>query len=175
MNVFTPDAALRRFAYLVAGPRDIAINLVLNGAIAWWIFGGSEVVPLAGPDSIFKMLLPMAAIESTLTSFFGLLNGTRELNKKPRYQTMPRRRRWIILMVTYSLTQGILGLSVFAAAMFLARWLVPTVTLSPRWVPPIIGLISGTLAYVLHSRAVIKSETTVYAFSSFDAGANGSG
>lgn len=159
MNTITSDSHLRRFAYFVAGPRDFAINVAINGTVAWWIFGGSESVPLAGTESIFKMLLPMSAIESTLTSFFGLLSGSRELSERAAIKTMILQRNWIALAIGFSLIQGILGFSVFVAAMYAARWIAPEATLSPRSVPLIVGLLSGILAYVLHSKAVIKAET----------------
>ena len=126
--------------------------------IAWYVFGG-EVVPLAGPDSIFRMLLPMATIESTLTSFFGLLNGTQELRKKMKVKPALLWNRWFVSAAKYSLMQGMLGLLLFLAAMFTVRWLFPTTVLAPRLVPPIVGLTAGILGYLLHSRAVIKSET----------------
>ncbi|HEY5313662.1 MAG TPA: hypothetical protein VIK18_14135 [Pirellulales bacterium] len=113
---------------------------------------------MAGAGSIFVMLLPMAAIESTLTSFFGLLNGTTKLRKRAPAQTMCPARSWIVRAVRYSLLQGAFGLSAGLIAMFVVRFMIPTATLSPTTVVIVISLISGTLAYVLHSRAVMQSQ-----------------
>jgi len=130
---------------------------VINGTIAWWIFGGSEVVSLAGPDSISNMLLPMSIIESTLTSFFGLLSGTQELRKKSVHNSNFTWKRWFVSAVKYSLVQGTFGLLAMLLAMIALRLLFPTLALISRVVPLVVAIVSGILAYVVHSQAVLKS------------------
>lgn len=153
----SPDPELRRFAGYVAGPRDFVINFVINGVIAWFVFGRSEAVPLAGPDSIFNMLLPMSAIEGTLTSFFGLINGIQNVLKRTASNSSLKRRGWVSFALVYSAIRGTVGFLFFLVAMFAIRSFCPAATLPTGLVPVIVGLISGALAYVLHSRAVIDS------------------
>lgn len=158
----TPNPHLRRFAYFVAGPRDFVINLVINGVIAWWIFGGGDLVPLSGANSIFKMLLPMSAIESTLTSFFGLLNGIQELKRiAANGSSHAGRGRWFATAVIYSLINGAIGLLVVVGLSIAANRFAPDGAIAARYVPAVVGVLSGLLAYVLHSQAVIRSETLV--------------
>ncbi|HEX4145904.1 MAG TPA: hypothetical protein VHY91_20545 [Pirellulales bacterium] len=153
----SPDPQLQRFALCVAGPRDFVINLLINGTIAWWLFSGAAEIPVAGAGSIFEMLLPMAAIESTATSFTGLLNGTSKLRKRALVQAAFPRRTWLVRALRYSLLQGVFGFLASLIAMFVVRLTIPTVTLSPATVTIVIGLIAGTLGYVVHSRGMLKS------------------
>ncbi len=148
---------LRRFAFRVAGPRDFAINLAINGTIAWWVFGGRTAIPLTGSESIFVMLLPMAFIESTLTTFFGLLDRTVELRKLDSTLEPTRRWNWFVAAASHSLLWGIIGLMLAFVVRFALQRAVPAVVLSPRTVVFVIGLSSGVLAYVMHVRAVVRS------------------
>src|SRR5688572_7653152 len=101
------NTRLRRLAFRVAGPRDAAINLAINGTIAWWLFGGLEAVPLSGSESIFMILLPMSFIESTLTTFFGLLNGAIELRKIHPSRPTFFRRQWFAAAIIQGLIYGV--------------------------------------------------------------------
>jgi H+/Cl- antiporter ClcA len=130
---------------------------VINGVIAWFVFRGEQSVLLAGSDTIFKMLLPMSFIESTLTSFFGVLGGTHEIRTHSTQPCPIRWRRWFVLAVGFSLLQGLAGYSLFAAAMFVCRWMELNVSIPGYLVAPLVGLISGVLAYLMHSHAVIRS------------------
>ena len=152
---------LRRFAYLLAGPRDFVINLAINGAIAWYLFGDRTSVPLAGPGSIFTMLLPMAFIESTLTTFFGLLNGAIRRRKLRSSSVMAattaRKKEWLVAAARQSLFYGVIGLAMAIIVQFVVRLAFPSVMLAPRTVILVIGLSSGLLAYCFHVRAVLAS------------------
>jgi hypothetical protein len=154
--VIVPDPELRRFAWRIAGPRDFAINFAVNGLIAWWVFGSSDPVPLAGTESIFKMLLPMSALESAITSYFGLMNGDRLLRQKEKSR---REFRLTSRVAGYCLIQAACGFGAFVLAMFAARQWLPDATVGGREVPLIVGTLSGILAFALHSRAVLKAET----------------
>jgi hypothetical protein len=151
------NSRLRQFAFRVAGPRDFAINLAINGTIAWWLFGGREAIPISGSESIFNMLLPMAYIESTLTTFFGLLNGTLRLRKLDSSLETVRRGRWFLTAVGQSVFYGFVALAIAISIRFILRFAFPTAVLSPRSVVILIGLTSGLLGYILHVRAVLAS------------------
>jgi len=114
-------------------------------------------VPVAGAGSIFEMLLPMAAIESTATSFAGLLNGRSKLRKIARAQPTCPQRIGMVRALRYSLLQGFFGLIAAVIAMLVVRWAIPTVTLSPAAATILIGSISGALGYVVHARGVMKA------------------
>lgn len=152
---------LRCFAFQIAGPRDFVINLAINGAIAWYLFGDRTSVPLAGSGSIFTMLLPMAFIESTLTTFFGLLNGAIRLRKLRSSSileaTTARKKEWLVYATRQSFCFGVIGLATAIVIQFVVRLAFPSVMLAPRTVILVIGLSSGLLAYCLHVRAVLAA------------------
>lgn len=148
---------LQRFAYLIAGPRDFAINLLINGVIAWYLFGDRTSVPLAGSGSIFGMLLPMAFIESTLTTFFGMLNGAIRLRKLQFSTPRARRRELLAAAARQGLYCGVIGLTLAIIVQFVVRLAFSSGTLAPQTVIALIGLSSGLLAYCLHVRAVLAA------------------
>jgi hypothetical protein len=131
---------------------------VINGIIAWFVFRGEQSVHLAGSDTIFKMLLPMSFIETTLTSFFGVLGGTHEIRTHSRQQSPIQWRRWFVLAAGFSLLQGLVAFSLFGATFYICHWMELSVSIPGHFVAPVVGLISGALAYVMHSHAVIRSD-----------------
>ena len=140
------------------GPRDFIINLIINGVIASFVFPSDQSVLLAGSDTIFKMLLPMSFIESTLTSFFGFLGGTQEIRKQTPHPDPIRWSRWFVFAVGFSLIRGLIALGIFATVMSICRWMALSVSIPGSLIAITVGLISGLLAYVLHSTAVVQSE-----------------
>ncbi len=148
---------IREFAFRVAGPRDFLINLVVNGTIAWLVYGGRETVPLIGWHSIWVMLLPMALLESTLTTFFGYLAGA--LKRKAGAITPPLAPEvpWLNVAIRAGLRWGCGAAGVCIVVMLLLAVTGADVQLPPWIVIGGIGLFSGCLAYVLHTRAVLQA------------------
>lgn len=151
------DRDLQRYAYRIAGPRDFAVNMVVNGACAWWIFGNQPTIPLTGDESIFKLLLPIAFLEATLTTLFGMLIGTRQRCKQNPSLVPLAPGPWLRTVIPESLVWGVAWL---LFALGIRHWLssaYPDTVLSLSEVVIIIGAFSGVLAYILHTRAVLRS------------------
>jgi len=60
------------FMLRVAMPREFAINFIVNGGIAAFLFWNRSEVPLTGLDGLSAMLMPMSFLLPWLTSFFGV-------------------------------------------------------------------------------------------------------
>jgi hypothetical protein len=147
--------SLRRFALGVAGPRDLAINAVINGVVAAWLYGGGTAIPLTGPQSVFSMLLPMVFIEATLTTFFGLLAGRQfQRQQHPGREPQPN-IRWLVGAVLPSLRIGGFCWLVAWLAQALLRRAAPGITLGWKSVVVLIATLAGLLAFGLHARAVL--------------------
>lgn len=150
-------AALRRFAYRIAGPREVVINVLINGGLAWCFFGGRSATPLTGPGSIFAMLLPMCFILSTLTTFFGLLAGrTKWQQLQPGHEAVSL-LAWLRSAWVRSLLMGLVGLALALASQAILERLFPMAVLSPAQVIGTISLVAGTLAWVLHTQAILAA------------------
>jgi hypothetical protein len=147
--------ALRRFTYRIAGPREVVINVLINGGLAWWFFGSRSATPLTGSGSIFAMLLPMCFILSTLTTFFGLLAGrTKWQQLQPGHEAVPL-LAWLRSGWVRSLLMGLVGLALALASQAILDRLFPTAVLSPGQVIATIAVVAGVLAFVLHTRAIL--------------------
>ena len=151
------QARLQRFAYRVAAPRDFAINLVINGITAWWIYGHRDLIPLTGAASMFTLVLPMAFILCTLTTLFGILNGLRMRQKWGHRVSADHSQWWLLWAVGYSLIHGLIGLVIALAAQYGLSQMAAIPNLTPLQIIIGVGGLSAALAYVLHARAVVSS------------------
>jgi hypothetical protein len=152
---------LTRFAYRISGPRDLVINAMLNGAIAWLVFGSRQTVPVAGEGSIFVMILPMVFIESSLTTFFGYFNGVLQRRLGRVEPTLSVAVPWASLAIRVGLTWGTGMLAAFAVVMYALAHCAPTWTMSGSTAVALIVILSASLAYLLHVRAVLRSRMIV--------------
>lgn len=154
---------IRRFALLVAGPRDFAINLVVNSTIPWLVFGSREEVALIGSPSVFHILLPMAFLLGSLTTFFGYFNGVKERRAGVVLPGLERPVPWMRTAVHSGLLVGSATLAVFVVLFFICWQLAGDVAVPRYWAIGGIALLSGLMGYVLHSAAVIRSGSIVCA------------
>jgi hypothetical protein len=148
---------LRRFALLIAGPRDFAVNFALNGFIAWLVFRNWTSVPLSGSPSIFVFVLPMTVIESAATTFFGCLAGALARKTGRVVPTLAPDVPW----VRQAVRSAVLAASIAFAAACGVKWMLwrfyPEVALTPRQAIVVVALLSGALAYLLCSRAALRA------------------
>ena len=141
-------------AWRIFAPLDLVINAVVNGAIAWWLFGGRAEVPLTGPGGLTMMALPMSFILATVTTFCGFWNAVRERRAGRATPPLAARTRWVVRAAGESLAAGSatwVGALVVAAG--IAR-VAPTTTTGPVGALAAITLLAATLGFVLHGRAV---------------------
>ncbi len=146
---YTTYVTLQQYAWRIAGPRDCAINVLINGPIAWWLFGRWDVVPLG---SAFVMLIPMVFLEATLTTYFGLLSGRafrRRTAAPPRAGIRPPPP------VRGALVCGVVGLLACLACDGAVRYACAAAVL-PGWaMAAAITAPPTTMAFALHTRAVL--------------------
>jgi hypothetical protein len=158
--------ALRRFAWRVAGPRDFAINLVINGGIAWLLYHSRDEVQFVGGHSVSSMLLPMSFILTSMTTYFGFFNGIQFL-KGARKQANPASEfpvtfvQWSTKAILTGLFRGILAAILVEVFCRLCERQWPDLSFSAPVTIIGLGIIAGCLAYVLHAMAVIRTRTFV--------------
>jgi hypothetical protein len=143
--------SLPRFAWRIAGPIDAAINLAINGGIAWFFLHRATDVPLFGRLSAYNFLAIMVFCVLTFATYFGIRNGM--LQRGLLHTPWPA-RAW-----RASLTYGVVG------------WLLVTllfVLLDRAWpdlrIPaiPLIwidALCSAALGYAAQVHGVLRAES----------------
>ncbi|MFM1996828.1 MAG: hypothetical protein RLZZ111_1215 [Planctomycetota bacterium] len=143
-------------AWRVFAPLDLVINAVINGSIAWWLYGGRAGVPLTGPGGLTTMALPMSFILATVTTFCGFWNAVRERRAGRATPPLAADARWMLRAAGESLTAGVATwLVAVAVAAGLAR-AAPTATLGPVGAIAAIAGLAAALGFLLHGRAVMR-------------------
>lgn len=141
-------------AWRVFAPLDAVINVAINAPIAWWLFGGRDEIPLAGPYGLTMMALPMTAILATATTFFGFWNAVRERRAGRATPVLARAARWVARACAEALAAGAsAGIVAVVAAWVLGR-VAPDLCVGP--VGAVLGIsgYAAALAFWLHGRAV---------------------
>jgi len=141
-------------AWRVFAPLDAVINLAINAPIAWWLFGGRDEIPLAGPYGLTMMALPMTAILATATTFFGFWNAVRERRAGRAAPVLASDARWFARACAEALAAGAsAGIVAVVAAWGLGR-VAPDLCVGP--VGAVLGIsgYAAALAFWLHGRAV---------------------
>ncbi|MFM8893755.1 MAG: hypothetical protein ACKOTB_19485 [Planctomycetia bacterium] len=147
---------IARLAWRVFAPIDLVINVVINGTIAWWLFGSRPTVPLTGPAGLTSMVLPMTAILATLTTFSGVFNAVRERRSGRATPPLSPATRWAARACVEAITTGVCG---WLVACVIARGLAaaaPSAAVGPLGGVLAITAIAGLLAFLLHGRAVAR-------------------
>lgn len=160
-NPSTASAAapigIRRFAFGVAGPREFAIAGAINGVIAWLMFRGMPRVPLVDGYGLSTMLIPMSFLLPGLSSYFGVLVGA--LGRKARAITppLPPQTRWLAFAVRVGLLRGLAGGACGLLLYYALRDPLNGAAWSAWGAIAGIFLLSGILAYLVHSTAVLAT------------------
>lgn len=141
-------------AWRIFAPLDLVINAVINGVIAWWLFGGRAEVPLTGPGGLTMMALPMSFILATVTTFCGFWNAVRERRAGRATPPLATGARWTLRAAGEALVTGaVTWLGAVAVAAGIAR-VAPTAATGPVGAVAAITLLAAALGFVLHGRAV---------------------
>ena len=147
---------IARLAWTVFAPIDLVINVAINGTIAWWLFGSRETLPLTGPAGLTAMVLPMTLILATLTTFSGVFNAVRERRSGRVTPPLPRATPWVGRACIEAVTTGACSwLVAFVVACGLAA-AAPSAAVGPTGAVLAITAIAGSLAFLLHGRAVTR-------------------
>lgn len=153
------NASLARFAWRIAGPREFVIAGAINAAFAYWLFWGTDRVPLAGGPaetgpSVMTMAVPTGWLLPALSSFFGVLVGS----QRSEAGTQPKSRRQLLTQATrIGLVRGLIGLAVMSIAAVVCGHIKPTPNLDGRAVTIAITVVAGTAAYFLHATAILRA------------------
>ena len=148
--------AIQQLAWRVFAPIDLAINVVINGGIAWWLFAARPAVPLTGPAGLTAMVLPMTLILATVTTFCGFFNAVRERRSGRATPPLSRSAPWALRAVAEAVATG-LGAWLVATALALGlAAAAPAATLGPVAAVLAITMIAGLLGFLLHGRAVSR-------------------
>jgi len=156
-SIWNPPPGLRRYAWLVAGPRDLVINGVINGVIAWFLYRGYAEVPLVTGHSVFSMLVPMTFILSFATTFFGYLSGLQWLKSASKIDGGERKIPWMAAGIRAGLLTSVCcGFIALAALMVCQRYFLEQKFSASATIAGLTAY-AGALAYVLHALAVVRS------------------
>ncbi len=141
-------------AWRVFAPLDAVINVAINVPIAWWLFGGRDEIPLTGPFGLTMMALPMTAILSTATTFFGFWNAVRERRAGRATPALPRDVRWVPRAGVAALAAGAAATIVACVSAGVLGRVEPDGRVGPVGAVLAIGGYAAVLAFWLHGRAV---------------------
>lgn len=143
-----------QLAWRVFAPLDAAINVAINGGVAWWLYGSRDEISLAGPFGLPMMALPMTFILATLTTWFGVFNAVRERRAGRASPPLAADARWAVRAWAEALTTGVVAWLLVAAAVWGAASLEITTSIGPTGAILAITVYAGLLALLLHGRAV---------------------
>ncbi|MFM7136840.1 MAG: hypothetical protein ACKO1M_07195 [Planctomycetota bacterium] len=145
-----------RLAWRVFAPLDAAVNVAINAAIAWWLFGGREDIPLTGPDGLTMMALPMTFILATATTCFGIWNAVRERRAGRAAPPLAADAAWLARACVEAFAVGAAALALASAVAWLLGRVAPELRVGP--VGAVLGIAgyAGLLAFILHGRAVAR-------------------
>jgi hypothetical protein len=152
----TPAPPIRRLAWRVFAPLDAAINVVINGGIAWWLYGGRDEIPLTGPSGLTMMALPMTFILATATTYFGMWNAVRERRAGRAEPALGADASWVSRACTEAVATGAVAwLLAVGMAWVLGRF-NPDARVGPVGAVSGIAASAGVIAFLLHGRAVTR-------------------
>jgi hypothetical protein len=144
------------FAWRVAARIDFLINLLINAAIAAWLYRSAVGVTLVEGLSLAAMLVPMAFFLCAITTVFGWWNAVRERHAGRVLPPLVEGHPWFGRAVLDGVAAGAVacagtwlvlrGLAVLAPGLALPAWLAVTV----------VGTVAGVLGYLFHGRAVVR-------------------
>jgi hypothetical protein len=143
-------------AWRVFAPLDLVINAVINGSIAWWLYGGRAEVPLTGPGGLTMMALPMSFILATMTTFCGFWNAVRERRARRATPPLAADARWMPWAVVESLATGAVTWLVAKAVAAGLAGAVPMAAVGPIGAIVVITAMAAALGFLLHGRAVMR-------------------
>jgi hypothetical protein len=143
-------------AWRVFAPLDLVVNAVINGAIAWWLYGGRTEVSLTGPGGLTMMALPMSFILATVTTFCGFWNAVRERQAGRATPPLAVAARWMLRAGMESLATGAVTWLVATAVAVVLSWAAPTTAVGPIGAIVVIAALAAALGFLLHGRAVMR-------------------
>ena len=151
-----PAPPLPRIAWRVFAPLDAAINIAINGGIAWWLYGGSDEIPLTGPAGLTMMALPMTFILSAATTYFGVWNAVRERRAGRVEPALGVGASWKSSACTEAVATGVVAWLLAVGAAWLLGRFNPDARVGPVTAVSGIATYAGVVAFLLHGRAVIR-------------------
>lgn len=149
---------LEQYAYRIAGPIDLVINLVINAGIALYFLWNVEELPVVGWHSASMFFAPMTFCVLTFATFFGTMNGVTQrkagLGKGPVSADVP----WARMGWKSGLRLGTIGLVLYLAALVVIdhRW--PEWSVAGWKVIVLDGLAAGILGYAAQVNGVLNTE-----------------
>lgn len=149
--------SLASYGLRVAGPRDFAINLVLNAVIAGWICRHVDKVPITGGFSIAVMWGIMVWIVGACATFFGVRNGMLQRKRGRAGEPLPTDAPWIWFAL---LLATITCWSYLALFSLLFRSALPWIgaTMAPVWLA--VGgqaLLAASVGYAAQVSGVVAA------------------
>jgi hypothetical protein len=145
-----------QFAWRVAARIDFIVNLLLNGAIAWWFYGAAPRVALAGPGSMESMLVPMAFFLCAITTVFGWWNAVRERRAGRVTPGLADAAGWFGRALVDGVAAGAISVATMWMALRVVDRTIPAAALPGSAAVAAIALAAGGLGYLFHGRAVVR-------------------
>ncbi|MCH5377236.1 MAG: ABC transporter ATP-binding protein [Planctomycetes bacterium] len=153
-----PRRSLADYSWKVLGVREFAINIVINGAIAYLVYRHATRVPVTGWLSLLVICGPMSFILPLLTTFFGRMNGVTARRAGRAGRVWVPETRWISAAWKSAFLTACVVAPIACAAFYAFAIAAPGVTLSRESAIVFVALYSGVLAYFLHTYAAIRAD-----------------
>jgi putative ABC transport system ATP-binding protein len=154
------DAAPRSlsgYAWRVLGPRELLINLLINGLIAWWVYRHTSQVPVVGWLSVLVIVGPMSFIMPVLTTYFGYLNGVNARRWGRAGRPWTAGTFWQSKAWWEGLCAAAVAGPLSVIALLTIESIRPGLGFSRIGAMILVGGYGGLLSYFLHARAAIRA------------------
>lgn len=152
------DVAVRKYAYRVAGPIDLVINVVLNTIIPWAFLRGIPQVPLFGLPSAFAFWGPMVVCVCFFATFFGYMNGARLRHATAAKQPTGSNQSWMRHGAAAGLCYAIVTLGLLTGVLGVLHSQFQITSLSSLSVILIDGGFAGGLGYWAQVNGVLRAQ-----------------
>jgi hypothetical protein len=155
---------LENFAFLIAGPREFLINLVINSVIPWYLTKSIEYVSIWGNPSLASLFLPMSFILVAVVSMTGFTNGMTngQLNKENLIHYFQKETTWLKPALLTAGLYGLIALTTTSLIIWGLQLYQPNIQFSAQNVIVAQGLIAAFLAYAVQVNAILQSKNLKY-------------
>ena len=148
---------ITKFAWQIAGIREIIINLVINSIIPLWVYSKQDQVPLWGWHGLIVVLGPMSMLLPWLTSFFGVLAGSLSRIGGAVLPRLDPKTRWVGFAVRLATLRTLIVSPIVWSFVYLLSKAYPEWSMSSRIAVFSLCFGSAIVAYLFHATAIIST------------------
>jgi len=142
------------FGWTRAVIQECLVVVVINGAIAWFVFRGRTDIVWLGWGGIYAYLFPMSMILSFFTSFFGYRLGCEYRRLKGKSTKTEKLSRWWLGGILTGILSSLTGAMFMVLGLWLGDYLWPNLEFSHLLASLIVCVLAAIMAAVFHPVAI---------------------